>query len=282
MSQRQAGWVEYTLPEGYDASIFNKVVQFMYTGRYDDEEHQNCEGSGPRKIWHMSAEAINAALHPSGRAANISYMIWFGHDEEDDADWDMDVDGESESEDGEGDDESEDEAECSRLKYESDGDDTAMAGDAENKVDVLSMEIAELAIDQPEHDHHVHLPNALATSVQVFTMADQFGIPALKLFAKDRFYRSAERNVTSLDFAECVDKVYSDTGGTDLSLLKEIIVLFIHSVFELNGPVHLRPILKKHAELSYDLLRLHVDDEGLINAIKAGARAYHDVESNVP
>lgn len=129
----------------------------------------------------------------------------------------------------------------------------------------------ELADNPPEYNDN--LPNAMFTSVKVFSMADQLGIPGLKLLAKQRFYRSVERNLLSPDFPACIDEIYSRTDGVDLSLLKEIDVVFIHLIYGTADVEPLLPIIEKHAELSHAVLKYYVAARESI-AVREGIMLY--------
>lgn len=81
----------------------------------------------------------------------------------------------------------------------------------------------------PDDDGYVtDFLHAMFTSARVYAMADMFCVPALKVLARNRFYKAVERHVDWPDFPDVVDEVFETTGPDDW-VLKEICVLFIRS-----------------------------------------------------
>ena len=266
--------MNYTLPQEYDAEIFSKAVQFMYTGSYEDEDHPNYEMAEPEGTWNMSVEEVQAGLQLSGEAVATGDIMDAGHDEdedEDDEDCDMDVDNDDEREEAneDGSDDDDGEEELDEDEDESDDDDSTIDEEGQDDDDTL---MEELGANPP--GYHDDLPNAMSTSVKVFAMADYFGISALKLLAKKRFYRSVECRLLTPDFAVCVDEMYSRTDGADLSLLKEIVVVFVHLIYGTADAGHLLPIMEKHAELANAVLKYYVAAQKAITAREGDRMAY--------
>ncbi|KAM7188277.1 hypothetical protein V8F20_010654 [Naviculisporaceae sp. PSN 640] len=269
----------YTLPKQHDPDIFEKLVQFWYTGNYQDEDHYPPLIDVPELAWQMSPDELQAALEPSGERVGTHDLIFGDYNAKDVQDDDSEDDSEEDEEDDEGDDEEdgeeedEDEEEEHEDEEEEHEDEEEEEDDDESDTvngeidDVEMVDAEELANLQSEPegvmDYLDGTPTALKTSLYVFTMAHHFGVPALKVVAKERFFRCVERNLvtnfSSPEFLDCVSALYKlpDQEGS-LAPLKEIMVACIHTIIHSPDANAIMPTVAKHAELSVELLKYNV------------------------
>ncbi|KAI1502591.1 hypothetical protein F5X99DRAFT_153070 [Biscogniauxia marginata] len=137
-----------------DAYIMFRVIQFLYNGTYYDYEYINVDR--PSYVVFMSPEKVERKLQTLPCATkDLDYG-----DEDDDGDY------------------------IFEEKGDSDGD--SLDGDAKSMDEELEHDLSDDKVLRPR------LPNLL-TSLQVYVMAAKYEIPALKLLARDRFYRTAEK-----------------------------------------------------------------------------------------
>jgi hypothetical protein len=106
----------------------------------------------------------------------------------------------------------------------------------------------------PDDDGYVTaLPHAMFTSVRVYAMADMFCVPALKILARNRFYKAVEMHAYSADFPDVVDEVFETTAPDDW-VLKEICVLIIRTRClgnhcDENLMAALQPVFCRHEDI---------------------------------
>ena len=279
--------------------IFAKFVQFMYTGNYDDEDHLNPVGCDDAVL-----QPIDEILFSLGHGTDLPGISHYDMDIWEDSidgywledsggirtcrscatclcvDCDSDRSGLCEYRSTK-----QQRYRCAEMEYssdegdycedgETDGDDVPLAN-LETQVSVAwSSTPATNELAYPDDDGYVtDLPHAMFTAVRVYAMADMFCVPALKVLARNRFYRAAEKNTESLDFPDVLNEVFETTAPGDWAL-KEVCVLFIRaSCF--GSPrgrdetlmAAIQPVLCKHADLVEKILLLpeaegHYFDEG--------------------
>jgi hypothetical protein len=132
----------------------------------------------------------------------------------------------------------------------------------------------------PSDDGYITaLPHAMFTSVRVYVMADMFCVPALKLLARNRFYRAVEMYADSADFPDVVDEVFETTAPDDW-VLKEICVLFIRArCLGIEGDkdlmVALQPVICRHEDIVH---RMQLLPEPEARCFEEGRVYKHEIE----
>jgi hypothetical protein len=232
-----------------DPYILERFLQFLYTGNYEDGEYPVLNKASSSAT--MTPEEVREELDqaPGIDTAGVSD----GHggvpetQSRDPTRASEERNDESDGNDGdyvpEEDDEDEEDKEQSEIEYndfdESGGDDYA----------------ANLAGPSPQV-HQTDWPHNLFTSLRVYVMADKFGVPALKLLARERFYRTAERTYTTCeDFPAVVDEMYRSTPPTDVAM-REIPCRLIANQYSKDKALREKivPIMREHGDLAVGVL----------------------------
>jgi hypothetical protein len=91
--------------------------------------------------------------------------------------------------------------------------------------------------------------------LRLYVMADKYDVPALKLLARDRLYRSAEltwRDAKS--FPDVVDELYSTTPQTDLAM-REIVCRLVGSDIKKSGQrERMEVVMRKHGDFAVGVM----------------------------
>jgi hypothetical protein len=86
-------------------------------------------------------------------------------------------------------------------------------------------------------------------------MADKYDVPALKLLARDRFYRTAEVSWTTAEcFPDVVDELYSCTPDTDLAMREIVCRLVGNSVHNNEARERMEPVMRKHGDFAVGVM----------------------------
>lgn len=240
-----------------DPEIFAKFVRFIYTGNYDDEDHldpQNCDDCVLQSVDDLTFSLRHGTDIPG--LHHYDAELWDGMVRTYNGAW--------------GD------APCrcvacmcydcqrtrplAKCEYHerwrrlnllcdgsSEGEEYLVEGDVEEVDEGL-----EGGLDENPAGYLTELPHAMLTSVRMYAMADMFCVPALKVLARNRFYKAVEQNMDAFDFPDIVDEVFATTGPDDWGL-KDICVLRIRiRCFGIHeDPTlmeNLQPIFCKHEE----------------------------------
>ncbi|KAK4217468.1 hypothetical protein QBC37DRAFT_369892 [Rhypophila decipiens] len=141
----------------YDAEIFEKAVQFWYTGNYQDEDHHPPLTGVPELAWHMSAGKLRRALRPSGYRVGTNDLILLGAKEEgeDDSEYHWQEESESEEEESESEDDESETSEDGKSETSEDG--KSETSEDENNITSQKMETSE----GEEANNHDSFPTAL-------------------------------------------------------------------------------------------------------------------------
>ncbi|KAK4168492.1 hypothetical protein QBC43DRAFT_310321 [Cladorrhinum sp. PSN259] len=91
--------------------------------------------------------------------------------------------------------------------------------------------------------------------LRLFVMADKYDVPALKLLARDRFYRAAEliwRHAES--FPNVVDELYSKTPPTDLAFHEIVCRLVGSGMQESEQKERMDWVMRKHGDFAVGVM----------------------------
>ncbi|KAL2150556.1 hypothetical protein VTH82DRAFT_7119 [Thermothelomyces myriococcoides] len=98
---------------------------------------------------------------------------------------------------------------------------------------------------------HLRSGKDLFLSLRVYVMADKFGVPTLKLLARDRFYRAAELSWTKCErFPEVVDELYTTTPETDVAMREIVCRLVGFNIMDDEQRARMEPVMRKHGDFA--------------------------------
>ncbi len=91
--------------------------------------------------------------------------------------------------------------------------------------------------------------------LRLYIMADKYDVPALRLLARDRFYRAAEAHWEDSDcFPDVVDELYSSTPETETAMREIVCRLVGCQVRDRDLRAKMEPVMRKHGEFAVGVL----------------------------
>ncbi|KAH8688392.1 BTB/POZ protein [Ilyonectria robusta] len=246
---REATSQTIDLPED-DPAVLERILEFLYKGNYTDGTGNTWEK--PSTAAMMSPEEVQENLNnPAGFLSNGKNLA-SNEEEYDDLNDptyapgeipEPEVEEEYEEFDEESIDESEDEGE---EKGEGQND-TVPPDDLVSKLSNLEPKEALQALAKERDD--LFLP------LRLYVMADKYDVPALRLLARDRFYRAAELVWEEAEcFPEVVDELYRCTPETDTAM-RDIVCRLVGSRIK-NDEIRtkMRPVMAEHGDFAVGVL----------------------------
>ncbi|WAO84987.1 BTB domain-containing protein [Fusarium falciforme] len=119
------------------------------------------------------------------------------------------------------------------------------------------MKLSELvALDKEEAMQRlVKIRNDMALPLRLYIMADKYDVPALRLLARDRFYRAIELEWEHAEsFPDIVDELYLGTPQTDTAM-REIVCRIVGSrILSDRVREKMRPIMEKHGDFAVGVM----------------------------
>lgn len=100
--------------------------------------------------------------------------------------------------------------------------------------------------------------------MRMYVMADKFGVPILKLLARNRFYRAAELSWKEAEeFPDIVDEIY-ETHPKERALA-DIVCRLVGSVLTQDDHQRrrLEPVMRKHGDFAVDVMAYMIRDKTL-------------------
>ncbi|KAH0431805.1 hypothetical protein CcaCcLH18_06808 [Colletotrichum camelliae] len=95
--------------------------------------------------------------------------------------------------------------------------------------------------------------------LRLYVMADKYDVPALKLLARERFYRSAELSWEVADeFPAVVDELYSDTIETHSAMRDIVCRLVGNQVGDVRTRERMDWVMKKHGEFAVGVMNYYI------------------------
>lgn len=95
--------------------------------------------------------------------------------------------------------------------------------------------------------------------LRLYVMADKYDVPALKLLARERFYRSAELSWEVADeFPAVVDELYSDTIETHSAMRDIVCRLVGNQVGKVRTRERMEWVMKKHGEFAVGVMNYYI------------------------
>jgi hypothetical protein len=107
--------------------------------------------------------------------------------------------------------------------------------------------------------HNLFLP------LRLYVMADKFDVPALKLLARDRFYRAAELSWRDLEcFPTVVDELYTCTPSTDVAM-REIVCRLVGSDIESSEQrERMDWVMRKHGDFAVGVMNYMIQSNRMV------------------
>ena len=110
------------------------------------------------------------------------------------------------------------------------------------------------------------LREELSLSIQLYLMADKFQVAALKLLARDRFYRAAE---VSWDWLACfpdiIDEIYCIPRERDTRRLREIVCRLVGShIRDKAQRDRMAGVMPKHGDFALGVLNYIGESEDAV------------------
>ncbi|WQF89307.1 Putative BTB/POZ domain-containing protein [Colletotrichum destructivum] len=252
------------LPED-DPDILERFLEYLYTGNYDDKVLPKL--STPANIALMNHEEIMEELShppgvvlpvrplkgprdsepkPGGRGTKLSGSAFDSDDDSDDSDYQ--------------------EGDHGRKPP---GPEDCFETENEEEYDKLCVEIEQdcvaiqAVVDEDQVTdrnafirHQAVVRNDLFLHLRVYVMADKFAVPALKLLARNRFYRAAELAwEVAEEFHAVVDELYTNTPETDVDMRGIVCRLVGNNVFDDRVMERLEPVMRKHGDFAVGVLK---------------------------
>ncbi|KAK1994716.1 POZ domain-containing protein [Colletotrichum falcatum] len=256
------------LPED-DPTILRRLLEFLYTGNYDDgvtpmlgrpsaismlqpdevadELDAATDVESPVRRRKVPRKTRNGSKHPGRWAAN---RYGGGDDEssEDDSDY---YDRERSS--------AEPEEEYNEFSGVTPADEFADdAGDPFIKKSSQPKEEGNDVVDLVKKELY-DARDDLFLHLRLYVMADKYEVPALKLLAQDRFYRSAEVSwEVAGDFPAVVDELYNTTLERHFAMRDIVCRLVGSQVLNEKTRERMGWVMKKHGEFAVGVMNYYI------------------------
>lgn len=269
------------LPED-DPVVLHSFLEFLYTGAY--KGGVAFAGGRPEPIVAFSKQAVEDALQdPAG--GSIPPVT----EEDDDVDMESD---DTAMDDEEKDDKAEEDGEEDEDEHEENHDDE-MEEDEDDDVDTKTSKFSD-ASTEPEEEYKefddekevknllvdgkivikdVDVPadnsgrqELLELHLHLYLMADKYDVPALRLMAREGFYRELEMlSDNPADFSDMVDGLYDLTTEGDFAIREMACRLAAACLWQEEYRKLLYPIMRKHGDFAVGVMEYaNVFDRGIM------------------
>ncbi|KAG4252930.1 hypothetical protein FPRO03_08379 [Fusarium proliferatum] len=225
-----------------DPEVVERFLEFLYTGTYSD---------GVNFTWGKPSEA--ALLDPEAVIENLQQPACGSQEPaEGDEDW-ITYDEADEDE------QAEDEPDEEYNQY------GGRSGAPSENGDGVRDEESELAkifgsCSRAEGLKKLaELRNDMTLPLQLYVMADKYDVPALRLLARDRFYRAAELVWEEAEcFPDVVDELYQTTPPADTAM-REIVCRLVASVIHVpRVRDKVRSVMMKHEDFAVGVMEYSI------------------------
>ncbi|KAK4143179.1 uncharacterized protein C8A04DRAFT_12629 [Dichotomopilus funicola] len=260
-----------------DPDILERFLQFLYTGTYKEDD---VPGWGPpSEIQNLTPEEVDAflATAPAGPAGTPA----LADREQNDADNVQDETGpptsDAQSDTGSNFSDNSNFHRSASDESNHPAEEYAEFAPQEDHVQVLdgTGAEAEFPLNQREKELNTGEENALEgnlrflqeiriqqgfLSMRLYFMADKFDVPALKLLARDRFYRAAEFSwFDHPSFPAVVDELYTGTPPGDLALRETVCRLVGCNIHSQAQRSRLDEVMRKHGDFAVGVLNYFIN-----------------------
>ncbi|KAF5572219.1 hypothetical protein FPANT_13258 [Fusarium pseudoanthophilum] len=252
------------LPED-DPDVVERFLEFLYTGTYTD---------GVNFTWGKPSTA--ALLDPETVIQNLQQPAC-GSQEEDmssteeegsqEGDTEGDQEGDQEefqegSQDGSQDWITDDEPDEEYNEYDeqagSPSDNGEAVGDEKSELTKAAEAVAE-GRRQEGLNQLAKLRNDMTLPLRLYVLADKYDVPALRLLARDRFYRAVELVWEEAEcFPDVVDELYQTTPPTDTAM-REIVCRLVAAVIHVpRVREKMRNVMMKHGDFAVGVMEYSI------------------------
>ncbi|KAH6843218.1 hypothetical protein B0I37DRAFT_214723 [Chaetomium sp. MPI-CAGE-AT-0009] len=113
--------------------------------------------------------------------------------------------------------------------------------------------------------HELRTQHNLYMPLRLYVMADKFDVPALKLLARDRFYRAAELSWRDSEcFPAVVDELYTCTPPTEVAM-REIVCRLVGSDIKSNEQrERMDWVMRKHGDFAVGVMDYMLQSDMLV------------------
>ncbi|KAG7284299.1 hypothetical protein NEMBOFW57_010668 [Staphylotrichum longicolle] len=252
------------LPED-DPDVLECFLQFLYTGTY---KHEGTSAwAGPADVCRLTPEEIEEELNtiPGVNVAGPS-------DEEDHAStlkptvtMTEGTDGESHTEEGDWETEQSDEQpedpDEPLEEYNDFGGEYDEGPSCGRRLAQLTDELG-LEEGTKQFYREVHSELELFLPLRLYVMADKFDVPALKLLARDRFYRAAELSWKHAEcFPDVVDELYTNLPPTDIAMREIVCRLVGCAIKDKEQRDRMGDVMRKHGDFAVGVMNYMLASE---------------------
>ncbi len=270
-----------------DSLVRDRFMQFTCLGTYKDATVWT--GVREEDMWLRSPDEVEAKLNtPVGVDLSQVACPFEGEDEDEDEDpaestdsimldWDT-LPEEDDTHDGDSTPDKTDNDDLAdpswrwhrRLRCEEPLEEFEESSDSDDGEDeaaaILDARLVQLMSDLGEEEgrkhfqREVHSDMELLLPLRLYVMVHEHDIPALKLLARNRFYRAAEVLWRHADcFPDVVDELYTSTPPSDVAM-REIVCRLVASGIERDSHQRsrMRGVMRKHADFALGVLEYMV------------------------
>ncbi|KAH6958091.1 BTB/POZ protein [Fusarium avenaceum] len=226
------------LPED-DPDVVERFLEFLYTGTYSD---------GVNSTWGKPSTA--AMLDPKTVQQNLQVPPGVyqstPESEQDESTDDVDPDYEYPEED-------EKEPEEEYTEFDENSHDENTRNDEKERA--KAMEDISLLTKTEAMQKLADLRNDMTLPLRLYVMADKYDVPALRLLARDRFYRSIELVWENAEcFPDIVDELYQTTPPTDTAMREIVCRLVGTLILDPSVREKMRPVMAKHGDFAVGVM----------------------------
>ncbi|KAI8633281.1 hypothetical protein F5Y19DRAFT_417325 [Xylariaceae sp. FL1651] len=249
-----------------DPDIFKLFLQFLYTGNYDDGVIPTY--GKPSSVALMRPEEVTRMLsrQPGVRVFKGEATPETPKDDQgtlhETAQTVEEIDSEYLPEEDEPTEPKEeyDEFSGAESEYGSGDFDDDYDYDPNPKITEISKNSFESAMGSIANSHQ-----DLLVSLRLYIMADKYDVPALRLLARDRFYRAAEFQWEFDDsFPDVVDELYSFTPETEVAMREIVCRLVGHRLKNEKVREKMQWVMRKHGDFSVGLINYMIERSSII------------------
>jgi hypothetical protein len=223
--------------------ILDKFLQFLYTGNYDD-------GNTPQA--HKPAEASMLPADEITLELRLAPGVEVGKPlGENPGDYHIDID-------NTGIDEPEEEYNPFDKVLSGEEWDAAL----HQRHDELAEQLGSLDAALKQVMQELRERENLFLPLRLYVMADKFDVPALKLLARDRFYRAAElvwRDAPC--FPAVVDELYANTAPTDVAMREIVCRLVGSGIRDPEQRERMGDVMMKHGDFAVGVMNYMLEME---------------------
>ncbi|EWZ40999.1 hypothetical protein FOZG_06426 [Fusarium oxysporum Fo47] len=229
------------LPED-DPDVVERFLEFLYTGTYSDGV--NFTWGKPAKAALLDPESVLQSLQQPACGSQETGMSspaqgtedWISKDERDE------------------------EPDEEYNEYDEDPDDSSndgdVAGGEQSKLAKVTEAVAFGHCSRTEGlKQFADLRSDMTLPLRLYVMADKYDVPALRLLARDRFYRAVELVWEEAKcFPDVVDELYQTTSPTDTAM-REIVCRLVAAVIHVpRVRDKMRSIMIKHGDFAVGVM----------------------------